>query len=311
MTPLASKGLRQKGLQHNRMNMTPEKKKRSQKPPWLKRKIPAGAVYQKVRNTLKSGRLHTVCEEALCPNLGECFSSGTATFMILGDRCTRNCRFCAVRHGPLSLPDPEEPERVAKAVEGLGLEYVVVTSVTRDDVPDGGAGFFAETVHEVRKRMPKVKIEVLIPDFQGNRDALRTVVAARPDVLNHNIETVFRLYPVARPQAGYQRSLDLLREVKTIDASMPIKSGLMLGLGERPDELKETFGHLLDAGCRILTLGQYLSPSNDHLPIERYVPPEEFEAFRLMALAMGFSAIASGPFVRSSYHAKDLFEGVS
>ncbi len=290
--------------------MNPEKKKKLPKPPWLKRKIPAGATYQKVRDTLKSGCLHTVCEEALCPNIGECFSSGTATFMILGDRCTRNCRFCAVRHGPLSLPDPEEPQRVAEAVEGLGLEYVVVTSVTRDDVPDGGAAIFAETIHAVRKRVPKTKIEVLIPDFQGNRDALRTVIAARPDVLNHNIETVPRLYPTARPQAGYRRSLDLLREVKSIDTSMPTKSGLMLGLGERPDELKETFGHLRDTGCRILTLGQYLSPSNDHLHIERYVPPEEFDELRLTALDMGFSGVASGPFVRSSYHARDLFEGV-
>lgn len=291
------------------MNLNPEQRSRTKKPPWLKRKIPAGAVYQKVRNTLKSGCLHTVCEEALCPNLGECYSSGTATFIILGDRCTRNCRFCAIEHGPLSLPDPEEPERVAEAVENLGLEYVVITSVTRDDVPDGGAGIFAETIHAVRRRMPKTEIEVLIPDFQGHRDALRSVVEARPDVLNHNVETVPRLYPSVRPQAIYQRSLDLLRSVGAIDASMPTKSGLMLGLGESPYELNEVFRGLLDTGCRILTLGQYLRPSSNHLPVERYVPPDEFDALRLVALDMGFDEVASGPFVRSSYHAKELFRG--
>lgn len=291
------------------MNPNPERPPRLKKPPWLKRKIPAGAVYQKVRNTLKSGCLHTVCEEALCPNLGECFSSGTATFMILGDRCTRDCRFCAIRHGPHALPDPEEPNRVAEAVEGLALEYVVITSVTRDDVPDGGAGLFAQTIHAIRKRMPETKIEVLIPDFKGNRDALRTVVAARPDVLNHNIETVPRLYPAARPQAVYERSLDLLRGVRAIDASMRTKSGLMLGLGERTFELKEVFRDLLDASCRILTLGQYLRPSPGHLPVERYVPPEEFDALRFVALNMGFEQVASGPFVRSSYHAKELLQG--
>ena len=291
------------------MNQNPEQRPRMKKPPWLKRKIPAGAVYQKVRNTLKSGCLHTVCEEALCPNLGECYSSGTATFIILGDRCTRNCRFCAVRHGPLSPPDPEEPDRVAEAVENLGLEYVVITSVTRDDVPDGGAGIFAETIHAVRKRMPKIEIEVLIPDFQGNRDALSAVIEARPDVLNHNVETVPRLYPTVRPQAVYRRSLDLLRGVRAIDPSMPTKSGLMLGLGETAHELKEVFRDLLGADCRMLTLGQYLRPSSNHLPVERYVPPDEFDALRLVALDMGFDEVASGPFVRSSYHAKERFHG--
>ncbi|MBW1722154.1 MAG: lipoyl synthase, partial [Deltaproteobacteria bacterium] len=289
------------------MEKAPHRRSALRKPPWLKRKIPSGAVYQKVRNTLKGGCLHTVCEEALCPNLGECFMSGTATFMILGDRCTRNCRFCAVRQGPLGPPDPGEAERVARAVEDLGLEYVVITSVTRDDVPDGGAGVFADTIRAIRNRKPGVKIEVLIPDFQGDWEALRSVVEAGPDVLNHNLETVPRLYPSVRPQAVYQRSLDLLRVSRELDGNLPTKSGLMLGLGESAHELKETLRDLLDSGCRMLTLGQYLRPSKEHLPIDRYVPPEEFEEWRLTALDMGFEEVAAGPLVRSSYHAKDLY----
>lgn len=288
-----------------------EHKQSDRKPPWLKRRIPAGATYQKVRDTLKRGRLHTVCEAALCPNLGECFSSGTATFMILGDYCTRNCRFCAVRQGPISPPDPAEPARVAGAVQDLGLEYVVITSVTRDDVPDGGASIFAETIRAIRKKAPRAEIEVLIPDFQGDWHALALVIEARPDVLNHNIETVPRLYPTVRPQAVYRRSLDLLREARKIDPAMRTKSGLMLGLGEGADELKETFRDLLDVDCGMLTLGQYLRPSKDHLPIDRYVPPEEFDQWRLIALDMGFREVASGPFVRSSYHAKELYRGIS
>ncbi|MFZ7111929.1 MAG: lipoyl synthase [Desulfatiglandales bacterium] len=286
-----------------------EHKQGDRKPPWLKRRIPGGAAYQKVRDILKRGRLHTVCEAAHCPNLGECFSSGTATFMILGECCTRNCRFCAVRHGPVSPPDPNEPARVAEAVQELGLEYVVITSVTRDDVPDGGAGLFAETIRAIGEKAPQVEIEVLIPDFQGDGHALSQVIEARPDVLNHNIETVPRLYPTVRPQAVYRRSLDLLREVRKIDPAMRTKSGLMLGLGEGADELKETFRDLLDTDCRMLTLGQYLRPSKDHLPVDRYVPPEEFEEWRLFALDMGFREVASGPFVRSSYHAKELYRG--
>jgi lipoic acid synthetase len=280
------------------------------KPPWLTRKIPSGGTYRNVHATLKKSRLHTVCQEALCPNLGECFSQGTATFLILGDRCTRNCRFCAIRHGPLGPPDPREPAGVADAVESLGLEYVVITSVTRDDLPDGGAGIFSETIEAVHNRMPHCLVEVLIPDFQGDREALRTVVKARPDVLNHNIETVSRLYPLVRPEAVYRRSLDLLGEVREIDPSIPTKSGLMLGLGESAEEIREAFQDLLDAGCRILTLGQYLSPSRAHLPVDRYVPPEEFAQWRERALQMGFAGVAGGPFVRSSYHAKDLFRAM-
>jgi lipoic acid synthetase len=257
-----------------------------------------------------SSRLHTVCQEARCPNLGECFSQGTATFLILGDRCTRNCRFCAIGHGPSGPPDPEEPARVAEAVKAMGLQYVVITSVTRDDLPDGGAALFAETIRTVRKKRSEAKVEVLIPDFQGNVEALRTVVEARPDVLNHNVETVPRLYPSVRPGAVYERSIDLLSQVRVLDLSMPTKSGLMLGLGESADEVRETLQDLVDAGCRILTLGQYLQPSKEHLPVARFVPPEEFDAWKETALQMGFAEVASGPFVRSSYHAKELFQAL-
>lgn len=278
------------------------------KPPWLKRRIPAGGTYQGVRAILRRSKLHTVCQEAQCPNLGECFSRGTATFLILGDRCTRSCRFCAVEHGPSGPPDPDEPARVAEAVQSLDLQYVVITSVTRDDEADGGAGLFAETIRAIRRRMPGTRVEVLIPDFQGDWAALKRVVEARPDVLNHNIETVPRLYAAARPQAVYRRSLDLLEEVRKIDPAVPTKSGLMLGLGESGEELRETLRDLLDVGCRMLTLGQYLSPSKEHLPVERFLPPEEFAEWRQTALDSGFTEVASGPFVRSSYHARELFE---
>jgi lipoic acid synthetase len=292
------------------MTRSTNQEHRMPKPPWLKRRIPSGATYQKIQKLLKSSRLHTVCQEACCPNLGECFSQGTATFLILGDRCTRNCRFCAISHGPSGPPDPGEPSRVADAVQAMGLQYVVVTSVTRDDLPDGGAALFAETIRMIREKRPGAKVEVLIPDFQGNLEALKTVVEARPDVLNHNVETVPRLYPSVRPGAAYERSIDLLHQAKVLDPSIPTKSGLMLGLGERADEVRETLQDLLDAGCRLLTLGQYLQPSKDHLPVDRFVPPEEFEAWKETALNMGFTEVASGPFVRSSYHAKELFDSV-
>ena len=292
------------------MTRSPNQKHRIPKPPWLKRRIPSGPTYQEIQRLLRSSRLHTVCQEACCPNLGECFSQGTATFLILGDRCTRNCRFCAIGHGPSGPPDPEEPSRVADAVKAMGLQYVVITSVTRDDLPDGGAALFAETIRTVRKKSPGAKVEVLIPDFQGNVEALRTVVEARPDVLNHNVETVPRLYPSVRPGAAFDRSIDLLSQVRVLDLSIPTKSGLMLGLGESADEVLETLQDVLDAGCRILTLGQYLQPSKDHLPVARFVPPEEFDAWKETALQMGFAEVASGPFVRSSYHAKELFQAL-
>lgn len=281
--------------------------KRGGKPPWLTRRLPTAPEYEEVRTLIRKGRLHTVCEEARCPNQFECFSHRTATFLILGSRCTRNCRFCSVAHGPEGPPDPDEPVRVAEAAARMGLRYVVVTSVTRDDLPDGGAGHFAETIREIRRRIPAARVEVLIPDFQGDPDALRTVLEARPDVLNHNIETVPRLYPRVRPEAVYERSLALLDRAAGMAPDIPTKSGLMLGLGETDAEVRETLGDLRRVQCRWITIGQYLQPSGGHLPVERYVPPEEFEAWRRTALAMGFTGAASGPFVRSSYHAEALF----
>lgn len=278
------------------------------KPHWLRRRLPTGPEYEQVRDLIEKGRLHTVCQEAACPNQFECFSNHTATFLIMGDRCTRNCRFCNVESGaaPAAL-DSEEPARVAEAVEQLGLHYVVITSVTRDDLPDGGAGHFAATVHEVRKRRPDSVIEVLIPDFLGDTAALHTVLEAGPDVLNHNIETVARLYPQVRPQAVYQRSLALLEAVSRHSPAIPPKSGLMVGLGETLQEIRQTLTDLQQSGCRFLTIGQYLQPTLDHLPVQRYITPEEFAQLGDMARGMGFEAVASGPFVRSSYHAREMY----
>jgi lipoic acid synthetase len=285
-------------------------KKRLKKPYWLKRPIASGESYQEIRDLLKEGHLHTVCQEALCPNLGECFSKKTATFLILGDRCTRNCRFCAIDQGISGHPDPDEPRRVAEAAKHLGLRYVVVTSVTRDDLQDGGAAQFEKTVFEIRRKVPKARIELLIPDFQGSERALRRVVDACPDVLNHNMETVPRLYPTVRPEADYNSSLRLLRRVHEWAPEMTTKSGLMLGLGEARDELLGVFADLLTMNCRVLTLGQYLQPSKNHLPVKRFVPPEEFDELKGIALDMGFLQVASGPFVRSSYHAGELFRAM-
>lgn len=276
------------------------------KPAWLKRKIPGGPVYQDMRRILGQGQLHTVCQEALCPNMGECFSHSTATFLILGDHCTRNCRFCAVRHGTPKPIDFREPEHVAEAAQKMGLKYVVITSVTRDDLADGGASHFAETISAVRRRLPESKIEVLIPDLQGDWKALKKIIITRPDVLNHNLETAPRLYPAVRPGAVYQRSLELLRQVRHMDAVLPAKSGLMLGLGEEAKEIEQTLQDLLEAGCTQLSMGQYLQPSPKHLPIQRFVTPDEFENWKLKALAMGFTRVASGPLVRSSYQAREL-----
>jgi lipoyl synthase len=282
-------------------------KPRLPKPPWLKRRIPSGTAYQRVRTLIKERHLHTVCEEAACPNLGECFSQGTATFLILGDRCTRNCRFCAVAQGPNGPPDPQEPQRVAQAVKAMSLKYVVITSVTRDDLPDGGAGLFSQTIHTVHEISPGARVEVLIPDFQGNDEALEKVMRAGPDVLNHNMETVPRLYPVVRPGALYERSLRLLRRAREMDPSVPTKSGLMLGLGESDDEIRRTLDDLVSAGCMMLTLGQYLQPSQHHLPVARFVTPEAFEQWKGIARQIGFKDTASGPFVRSSYQAQELY----
>jgi lipoic acid synthetase len=281
-----------------------------QKPRWLKKRLPTGPQYEKVKELIGKDRLHTVCQEAKCPNMWECFSQQTATFLIMGSRCTRNCRFCSISQGPAEPPDPVEPDRVAAAARQMGLSYVVITSVTRDDLTDGGAGFFAKTIAAVHRRIPSAKVEVLIPDFQGNAPALQTVLDAHPDVLNHNIETVPRLYPIVRPQARYRRSLQLLSRVQKYAPGLPIKSGLMLGLGESFEEIRSTLKDLIDAGCRILTLGQYLRPSKAHLPVKRFVPPAEFENWKHTALEMGFSEVASGPFVRSSYHARELYQAM-
>ncbi len=281
------------------------------KPPWLKKRLPTGRTYENVRRLLDKSCLHTVCQEAKCPNQWECFSRETATFLIMGPRCTRNCRFCAIDHGPMSTPDPQEPERVAEAVKTLKLEYVVITSVTRDDLADGGAGSFAATIQSIRKSSPGIRIEVLIPDFMGNEKALNRVVDAGPDVLNHNLETVKRLYPTVRPEAVYERSLALMKHTReSAHPDLPIKSGLMLGLGETHQEILEALQDLLRHGCSLLTLGQYLQPSRSHLKVERYLPPEEFASLRKAALEMGFEEVASGPFVRSSYHAKELFDHI-
>lgn len=288
--------------------MTWHKKQKApeRKPRWLNRNLPKGPTYGKITSLLDKHRLHTVCQEARCPNIWECFCMRTATFLILGSRCTRNCRFCSVAHATPSLPDYGEPVRVALAAQTMGLSYVVITSVTRDDLPDGGAALFAETIKEIRKKIPHVTIEVLIPDFQGDKNALYTVLEEKPNVLNHNIETVERLYPSVRPGATYRRSIELLKRVREYDPAIPTKSGLMLGLGEFPGEIRQALHDLLDADCRILTVGQYLQPTRKQVPVDRFILPQEFEDWRKAALEMGFSAVASGPLVRSSYHAKEL-----
>ena len=273
------------------------------RPAWIRAKAPQGPGYERIRSLVRGLALNTVCEEAHCPNLGECWSRGTATFMILGDLCTRACGFCAVRTGlPGRPPDPGEPRRVAEAVARMGIRHAVVTSVDRDDQPDGGAAIFAATVREIRERVPGCTVEVLIPDFKGRRDALQTVVDARPDVLNHNVETVPRLYRSARPGASFPRSLELLRRSK--EAGLLTKSGIMVGLGEERAEVEETIRAIRASGTDILTVGQYLRPSPRHLPVLRYYPPDEFEDLRALALGLGFAHVESGPLVRSSYHAE-------
>ena len=281
------------------------KTKRRRLPDWLKVPMPAGPNYREVQHLLRDASLHTVCEEARCPNAGECWERRTATFMILGSTCTRNCRYCAVASGrPVPL-NPDEPSKVAKTVERLGLRYAVITSVTRDDLSDGGASAFAATVNAIRQRVPRCKVEVLIPDFGGSRSALQVAVDAQPDVLNHNIEVARNLFPEVRPQGDYGRSLELLSRVKEMDSEMTTKSGLMVGLGESRDEVLETLRDLRGVGCDLLTVGQYLAPSQEHHPVARFYTPEEFDDLRQVAESMGFVQVASGPLVRSSYHAAE------
>ncbi len=278
---------------------------RERKPEWLKVRLPGGSRFSKVRELVQQSKLHTVCESARCPNIGECWNRRTATFMILGDVCTRNCRFCAVPGGRPSHADPDEPERVAQAVAALGLKYAVLTSVNRDDLPDGGAAHFAHTIAAIRRIRPQCKIEVLIPDFEGSESALQLVLDAGPDVLNHNIETVPHLYQKARPQADYHRSLRLLQVAARQGART--KSGIMVGLGETFDQVVQVMHDLLDHQCKMLTIGQYLQPSKKHLPVARYVTPKEFGRWKRLGLQMGFEHIESGPLVRSSYHADEQY----
>jgi lipoic acid synthetase len=273
------------------------------RPDWLRVRLPGGSNYSELKGIMRGLELHTVCEEAHCPNIGECWEARTATFMVLGDTCTRACGFCAVKTGKPGVLDLGEPIRVADAVERMGLKHAVITSVNRDELEDGGASIFAGTIRQIRKRIPECGIEVLIPDFMGNEDALAIVMRARPDILNHNVETVPRLYPQVRPKARYERSLEVLQRAKRIDATVFTKSGIMLGLGEELDEVMQVFRDMRAHDVEILTVGQYLRPSANHLPIVRYVTPDEFSQLKVEALKLGFRHVESGPLVRSSYHA--------
>ncbi len=272
-------------------------------PDWVKVRAPGSPNYLRLKRILRDHNLHTVCEEARCPNVGECWGHRTATFLILGDICTRGCRFCAIGKGKPALLDPEEPRNVGLVVKDLRLEHIVVTSVDRDDLPDGGAAHFAKTVFWIKALSPGIRVEVLIPDFKGDRAALETVVRSGVQILNHNVETVPRLYKKVRPGSIYQRSLDVLKAAKSIRADVLTKSGLMLGVGETLDEVMATLQDLQAVACDIVTVGQYLQPSTDQLPVDRYVSPDEFQALKLEAEKLGFRHVESGPLVRSSYHA--------
>ena len=281
---------------------------RVRRPEWLKVRIPGGNGYFQIKKLVQDQRLNTVCQDARCPNIGECWGAGTATFMILGDVCTRACKFCAVKTGLPPEYDLDEPRRVAHAIQKLNLRYAVITSVDRDDLEDGGAFIFAETIRLTREACAGIRIEVLIPDFRGSLQSLRTVVDARPDVLAHNVETVPRLYPVARAGSRYRRSLDHLQNAKTFGVPMTTKSSIMLGMGERPEEVREVLGDLRNAQVDSVTLGQYLQPTRAHLPVARFYTPEEFDEFRAYAYSLGFRHVASGPLVRSSYHAAEAVD---
>jgi lipoic acid synthetase len=273
------------------------------KPSWLKVKAPGGKSYLHLKNMMQELDLHTVCEEAHCPNIGECWDHGTATFMILGDVCTRNCAYCAVAHGRPPKFDPAEPSRVAEAAEKMNLRHLVITSVDRDDLPDFGAWAFAEVIRQVHERVPTCSVEVLVPDFQGNEDSIRTVLEARPEIYNHNTETVPRLYKKARPGGRYERVKEIFRFAKTVAPDIPTKTGIILGMGETNEEVLDTMRDLRTVDVDILTLGQYLKPSNDHIALDRYVTPEEFRMFYEAGMTMGFKHVESAPLVRSSYHA--------
>jgi lipoic acid synthetase len=281
------------------------------KPSWIRAKAPTTKEVKRLKEVLREQKLNTVCEEAACPNLGECFTKGTATFMIMGAICTRRCPFCDVGHGRPNPLDADEPKNMADTIKAMGLRYVVITSVDRDDLRDGGAGHFVECIQEARKLNPNLIIEILTPDFRGRMDiALEIMSKSPPDVFNHNLETVPRLYKKARPGSDYQWSLDLIKRFKGMYPDIPTKSGLMLGLGEEIDEVKVVMQDLLDHGCNMLTLGQYLQPSLDHLAVERFVTPDEFKELEIAGYEMGFTHVASGPMVRSSYNADEQAEGL-
>jgi len=276
-------------------------------PDWLKVKIGGGENYVRMKSLLRSAKLHTICEEAKCPNIAECFGSGTAVFLILGDICTRNCRYCYVRHGIPKKLNPEEPKEVAESVKKLDLKYAIITSVTRDDLEDGGASVFSETVREIKKTSPCIMIEVLIPDFRGNIESLKKVIDSKPNVINHNIEVVKELFPSIRPEGNYETSLNLLKNIKKIDKNMKTKSGFMVGLGESKRQIIKTMKDLRDADVDFLTIGQYLQPSRNHVEIKNYYTPKEFDELKQIALDFGFKHVESGPLVRSSYHAEKAF----
>jgi lipoyl synthase len=277
------------------------------KPDWLKVRFPGGPNYARIDHYHRQQGLHSVCRSAACPNQGECWNRGTATFMILGDRCTRSCRFCNVQGGAPLPVDLQEPFKVAQAVAELGLKHAVVTSVTRDDLADGGADQFARLTEAIRRAAPDCRVELLIPDLGGNRQALTSILAAGPDILGHNLETVPRLYPAVRQEAVYERSLQLLADARELAPQVPTKSGLMLGMGEERTELLTTLTDLRRVGCSLLTLGQYLAPTRSHFPVVRYLPPTEFADLRSEAMALGFRHVESGPLVRSSYHAEEQY----
>ncbi|HMV26497.1 MAG TPA: lipoyl synthase [bacterium] len=286
-----------------------QEKEPLKRPEWLKVKIPIGEKFSEIKNLVGSKKLHTVCEEARCPNLSECWNRGTATFMILGDTCTRSCGFCAVKTGKPTWLDKDEPRRVAESVRTMNLRHAVITSVNRDELADGGSMIFAETIRAIRKAIPTCRIEVLIPDFKGNFENLKNVIDAHPDILNHNTETVPRLYQVVRPQANYAQTLEVLDRSKK--NGMITKSGLMLGLGEKNDEVLAVMDDLRKVDLDILTLGQYLQPTKEHIPVDRFVHPDDFAMFREKGMAMGFRVVESGPLVRSSYHADEQTDVVA
>jgi len=285
----------------------PTAEKTIARPDWLKKKITSGSRYYELNKMINGLGLNTVCSEACCPNQAECYSNGTSTFMILGERCTRSCRFCAVQKSRPDPVNPGEPAAVASAIERMGLDYAVITSVTRDDLADGGAAHFSTVISAVRHRCPDIRIEVLVPDFQGAAASIATVIRACPDVLNHNVETVPTLYPKVRPEASYQQSIDFFRTAKVLEPELITKSGLMLGLGESDKEVEQTLIDLYDAGCDILTLGQYLAPSADHHPVVSYLKPEDFISWERKAQEIGFAAVVAGSFVRSSYNAFEIY----